>query len=384
MPRRRTAAIAALSLAAGTLAAGTLAAQERVFHLGAPVMTAAEPLSRVAGLAELADGRFLVSDSKERSLHLASRDGRTVSPLGTKGEGPLEFRWPFGIVRGAGDTLLVYDSGNRRYLKVDAAGRIAGEQVVPPIFLTRGGLASPSGADDRGRLYWLGDVMDQPPNVKRRQSQNLRRWVPGRETFDTVAVASDHAPERHAHRFHPFGEADAVVVARDGRVGVLSARDYRLRWFADGKLVSEGPPIAHEPVVITGADRVAYRRERAQNVGSMTGGAGRAGGDPDPAALRRSEEMFTDEVFPRVKPPFVANGAIISPAGDVWVTRSGALGEERTRVDVINGAGVRRGHILLPAFSRLVALERNGVYLARTDDDGFEWVERYAWPAGLR
>jgi hypothetical protein len=38
------------------------------------------------------------------------------------------------------------------------------------------------------------------------------------------------------------------------------------------------------------------------------------------------------------------------------------------------------GQVTLPPGRRLVAVDRGGVYLVRTDDDGLEWLERYGLP----
>ena len=53
-------------------------------------------------------------------------------------------------------------------------------------------------------------------------------------------------------------------------------------------------------------------------------------------------------------------------------------------IDVLDQGGVRRASLRLPVGRRVLALDRRGVYLVHTDDDGLQWVERYAWPAELR
>lgn len=375
----------ALILATFVACAGRIGAQERTFALGEPQITVVEPFTRVAGVRELPDGRFVVVDMRERLIHLVDRAGASLTPLGTSGEGPLEFRFPAGIARFPGDTIGIYDPTNRRYLKISPQGRIVAEVSIPAVFLSRGGLAPPLGVDAQGRIYWLGDVVAMlPSGPKRNQAQNVRRWAPPAEKLDTVAAASDHAPEMHAHRFHPYAERDAVVIARDGRVGVLAARDYRLRWFIDGREVAAGPALSFDRVAVTASDRQAYRDERARNpAGAMMSGAPRSS-EPSPAARRQMAEAYPDVIFPASMPPFVEGGAMLSPSEDVWVTRSMASRERARRIDILANDGRRNGHLMLPADRRLVALERDGVYLARTDEDGFEWVERYAWPAGLR
>lgn len=380
IPRRAT-----LTLVTLLAASATGRAQERTFTLGTAQVTVAEPFTRVAGLRELPDGRLVIADSRERSLHLVERSGATLAPLGTKGEGPLEYRFPAGLGRLPGDTVAIYDAGNRRYFKVSPQGRIVAELAIPSAFLSRGGLAPPAGIDGRGRIYWLGDVVGTESGMpKRNQAQNVRRWTPPAERFDTVASAADHAPAMHANRFHPFAERDAVVVARDGRVGVLSARDYRLRWFVDRREVAAGPSIAFERIPVGEADRAAYREERMRNPAGMAATSGGRPSQPSPALRRRISDAYPDAIFPSHHPPFIESGALLSPGEDVWVARSMASGERVPRIDILSNDGRRKGHLMLPEGRKLVALERSGVYLVRTDEDGFEWVERYAWPAGLR
>ena len=100
--------------------------------------------------------------------------------------------------------------------------------------------------------------------------------------------------------------------------------------------------------------------------------------------VRRVAELFPDEAFPTRMPPFVEDGALLSPGEDLWVIRSGPVAQRQVRIDILAPDGARRGRLMLPPGRRLVALTAEGVHLARVDADGLEWLERYAWPAGLR
>ncbi len=380
---RITCQLLAMLIPVSTMGAA-LDAQERVFVLGEAAWSALEPRSRIAGIGALADGRLIVSDSKDRELHLVSRDGRRSEPFASRGEGPGEYRMPFSVLRGPGDTLLIYDAGNRRYLRVSPAGTRLADLAVPVAFLQAGGIAPGRGVDGAGAVYFQADVVGMVNGApKRNERQSVKRWRPGAERLDTVARPRDHSAASHANAFFPFAERDAFVVARDGRVGVLSAADYRLTWYRDGVAVATGPAITHEAVRITTADREAFRRERAASPAGMARASG-GGGEPSPQMLRRVEEMFPDATFPDAKPPFIEDGALLSPGEDVWVIRSGPHGERRARIDILTSGGVRRGWLALPEGRRLVALAREGVYLARIDEDGLEWLERYGWPPGLR
>ncbi len=96
------------------------------------------------------------------------------------------------------------------------------------------------------------------------------------------------------------------------------------------------------------------------------------------------DDAYPDALFPNELPPFDADAVRRSPGGDIWATLSAPAGATGFAVDVLREDGTRRGVIRLPLGRRLVALTSDGVFLARVDEDGLEWLERYAYPAGLR
>jgi hypothetical protein len=342
--------------------------------------------SRIAGLATLADGRWLVVDSRDAAVYLVdpARDQR--SQLGRTGEGPNEYLRPSGVTRWLGDTVLVFDPNRRQVLKIDPAGRLAGAVTID-LRTMQGGIAPPRGADSQGRLYWDRPVIAQEAGfgLKRQQQAQVVRWDPRQNALDTVALIADHAPEMHANRFHPFAERDAWVVTTQGRVGVLVAHDYHLRWVVDRRTVADGPRLSYDPVPITAEDRDAFRDERARApAGMAAAGGGGANRGPSPEARRRMAAAYPDESFPRYRPPFEEWGAWLSPEGDVWVARSRSRTESFQAIDILEPGGSRRRQLRLPEGRRIVALERSGIFLARVNDDGLEFLERYAWPAGLR
>ncbi len=369
----------------GWLALLVLASQD-IGSLGRPTAVSSQDFSRVAGLAELVDGRWLVVDSRDAAVYLVDPSRGRREQLGRSGDGPNEYRRPFGVVHGLGDTVLIYDPNRQQFLRVDPSGRIAGA-IEFGLGIMRGGIAPPRGVDRLGRLYWDRPVITQEPGLglKRQQHAQVVRWDPGRNVLDTVATFADHAPEMHSNRFHPFPERDAWVVTPEGRVGVVVARDYRLRWLDGRRTVAEGPRLRPEPVPITSEDRDAFREERARAPsGTAAASGGGAPREPTPAARRQMVAAYPDESFPKHKPPFEEGGAWLSPGGDVWVARSRSRGERAVTIDVLEPSGGLRRQLRLPEGRRVVALERGGIYLARVDEDGLEFLERYAWPAGLR
>lgn len=353
--------------------------------LDAPTARWEHAFSRIGGVAELPDGRVVVVDNLDGTVYLGEAAGGTVGQLGRTGDGPHEYRRPWSVVRGLGDTLMVY--AQNRLVAISPAGTIAGSYLFAPQALG-GGVAPPRGVDREGRVYWDRVVTRDPATgaLKRQQIYEIVRYRPGNGSVEVVATASDHAPEWHHARFHPFAQRDAWVVEPDGSVRIVRARDYSVDVVRERAVVSSSPPITFRPVEITGSDREAYRRDRAANApGVSFRGRNRAGaGATGPAVLAQMRRSYPDEMFPRTKPPFVDNGVFRSPGGQLWVERTPhGVSLRGTRIDVLDATGRRIREITLPEHRHLLGLDRRGVYLVHEDEDGHQYLERYRWPAGL-
>ena len=102
--------------AASALCSTTSSGQPVVRSIGAPEFAFDSAFSRVSALRELLDGRVVVMNSKERSVYLLNPKTRAGSSIGRQGTGPGEYTRPNGLVSLRGDSLLVADVGNNRYL----------------------------------------------------------------------------------------------------------------------------------------------------------------------------------------------------------------------------------------------------------------------------
>jgi hypothetical protein len=88
---------------------------------------------------------------------------------------------------------------------------------------------------------------------------------------------------------------------------------------------------------------------------------------------------WPDSIFPDVMPPFEVNGALLAPSGDIWVRRTGPASAP-ARVDILDHHGTLRATLRLPPRARLFALGARHLYLISVDADGFQTLERYAYP----
>lgn len=84
--------------------------------------------------ALLPDGGLAVIDVWR--VHFFSANGTRRAVVGRKGAGPNEFRYLMGICRTRGDTLVVYDSHNKRVTLLTSAGRVASAFQVEPNWST--------------------------------------------------------------------------------------------------------------------------------------------------------------------------------------------------------------------------------------------------------
>ena len=357
-------------------------AQPVEVSLGTRDAAIAEPFSDIVGIAELPDGRVVVSDRVDKSYFIADFRSGQRQVTGRNGNGPNEYQSPFGPIRWKRDTLLGFDPNHRRVLRIGPDGAIRGS--LPFASPRQGGVtawAPPRGVDAQGRVYWDAPVIHTAPVMKRSTKAKVLRWLPGTDSVEVVLTVADHAEFEDRFRIRPVPQADAWVVAADGRIGVVSAAEYRLRWYRDGQLVEEGPPVAYRPVRVTAAERDAFRARKALEpvAGAALQGGGAAGDRA--AATQRVRVAWPDSIFPDHLPPFPVNGALLAPNGDVWVKRTGAATERAARVDILDAHGRLQAALRLPPRAELVALGAAWVYVVVTDADGFQVLERYGYPA---
>ena len=71
--------------------------------------------SSISGIALLPGSRILVLDDASRELRFYDLQGELVNRLGGRGQGPGEFERPRLLNMIAGDSLVIYDTGNRRF-----------------------------------------------------------------------------------------------------------------------------------------------------------------------------------------------------------------------------------------------------------------------------
>jgi hypothetical protein len=180
---------------------------------------------------------------------------------------------------------------------------------------------------------------------------------------------------------------DAWAVGADGRVAVVRASTLSVDWYDPDGTVVVGPSQALETFPLEAADReaeVARMMEDAifteAQVGDGVETQRMRRGVPPGAAPDMDQFSWPDEL-----PAF--RSAQVDPDGDVWVER--VMPQDRLpRHEIFDASGRHRGYVELPAASRLLGFGRGEegatvAYVARADQTGLKWLERYRIvPAG--
>jgi hypothetical protein len=221
------------------------------------------------------------------------------------------------------------------------------------------------------------------PVVERLPQARIVRWMPGADSAEEAQRFTDHGDFEHRFRYRAIPHTDAWVVAPDGRIGILSAAEYRLRWYRNGSVVETGPPVPFTPIRLTSAERDAFRATKALEPMSGVSATGSPTAMPR-MGIERARASYPDSIFPEVMPPFELDGALLAAGGDIWVKRRGTARQASARVDVIDGKGHLRGVVRLPPRTKLLALGTDAVYLINTDDNGLQTLERYGYPAAVK
>jgi hypothetical protein len=389
--------------AASMLVALPVGAQAPVKTLAKPDAEFAEPFTQINGVRELRDGRVIVSDPREKTVQLVDLKAGAAQKIGREGSGPGEYALPMRLLALPGDTSVVYDPLNRRFLVIGPDGKVGPFVSYEAEPSSAGGRVRGIGmgaryTDARGRLYTAGPNFSIGPNGEPTTSDTapiirLDRATKKADTLawvftPTTTIRTSQGGANVSIRAgggNPYAEADDWAVTPDGRLAVVRVKNYHVDWYAPNGQKTAGPAIAYEKLKVTEDDKKAFRERRATGQGMtfvMTeqrgpGGAStRSAGVAPPANMQMPEP--TD--WPEVKPPFTGNATIAAPNGTVWVLRTRAAKDKIPTYDVFDATGKVVNRVALPADTRLLGFGNGTVYLARSDEDDLQYLQRYRMP----
>jgi len=363
MTSRYVGIVAFISLCLGT-ATGHVNAQEAVTTSAAVILHDPTRLpgdyTRIAGFAEIESDKVIVTDDREKLIHVLVPSTGASRTIGREGGGPLEYRLPRHVYATGHGTYAIADMGNRKLLAVDSADvTVASYSYPEAIWASRFG-----GADDRGDLYFepFGGVdrrTQQPA-----ESVTVYRWRPAANELEPVLRLD--APDRAMHvvtrtvdgatetdRFtfpEPFSVADQWVVLGGDRIAVWRESPRILELVGlDGQEIAPPTHVPYAPVKVTDADEAAARRPGLE----------------------------IDWTFPEYKPIVVDGSALASPDGHLWLRLHGPADASMSQYAVFDKGGRLLGTASAPSSQTLVGLGRAVAYFSDKDQDDLLMVIRY-------
>jgi hypothetical protein len=387
-----------LPVALALLAAGsaTLTAQQvPTVALGATTAVYEEPFTRIEGVRELPGGRIIVADSRDKTLQLIDLASGSATRIGREGSGPGEYQFLRGLVAMPNNETWLNDPMQSRFLRIDATGKVV-ETVSYPTGMGPG--TTVAGADAQGRIYWEGSAIGSPGSggslqfqsgddgaIQSRDSVPVIRWDRRTNRLDTliqvkgptmkINVSGGDNSRTVMVRSTPYTARDAWGVAPDGRVSVARSGQYRVDTRAAAGTRVTGPAVGATPFRVTDRDKQDFMRNM-RNAPRMVRSFGSGGA----TAPTPPEPRVEDFEWPEHKPYFDAATVRMSPAGEFWVMRYRAAGDEIPVYDVFDANGRLARRVSLPAKTRLVGFGEGTVYTVRTDEDDLQYLQRHRVP----
>lgn len=398
MPFRLAIALLAAAACSVFVPAASRGQQPPLLRLETPEAEFPDPFTVISGLRELSDGRVIVADGQERKLLLLDFATGSARPIAREGAGPGEFAVPRRLWALRGDTSLLHDPGNGRYLVL-----MPNAEPGPTISLSDAqvtGVSSIGGVDALGRFY----LQLRSPRASARSGGNtgdetLVRLDRATGRVDTLA--SLQLPEGREQGSQslgggmlrlldnrPLAAEDVAAIGADGRVAIVRAADYHVEWVDAGRRRTSGPPVPHDPIRVTDAEkraaldamivpgqiitRVNPGAQALPIPPSRAAGSGRANIRPLPPGFDEASMQW-----PANKPPFLANAATVTPEGQLWVLRTRPHTDSIPTYDVFDAQGRRAARVALPRRTRLAGFGRGTVYLVRSDGDDLQYLQRY-------
>ena len=188
---------------------------------------AVEPyaLHRITAAIRQPDGSIVVGSDVAGDIRVFSASGEHIRTTGRRGGGPGEFESISWMGRVAGDSILVFDSGNRRFTLLDAAGAYV--RVIPAVTeITRvyGQFADGSLMVVGGNLFTVPAGGFSPDQVTRIPTQLSRFSIaeprldslgafPGTERVIRVSTRPDGEVSSVSLIMPPFSKQPSFAVA---------------------------------------------------------------------------------------------------------------------------------------------------------------------------
>ncbi len=339
--------------------------------LGPATARLAEPFSDIAAVRELRDGRLLVLDGKEQRIVVADLTSGKITPIGAKGRGPGEFLRALRFLALPHDTTWVVDGQGGRVLVIGPDATPIGVVTTFPSPASDSGISTNAlrAADASGRLYYVKPQAPMnPDNPTAPDSTRIMQYDRRRGSVASWGMAALQQTKINVQRSGkqitaidimrtPFSVGDEWDVNAAGQLVIVRRDPYRVEVLSPGRAPAAGPVISAKRRAVTDADKTEY-------LASV----------PNGASIKRETVPW-----PELMPIFLTRALVLTDR-EAWVRRSAPAESEVATHDVFDLQGRRVAGLTMPSSVRVLLVTARGVYVARSDEDGLQYVERHALP----
>lgn len=360
-------------LAAVSLIAAVQSPAPRAIALAAPNATLAAEFTMVTSVRELPDGRVLVLDRSEKKLGVVDWATNALTPIGRNGSGPGEYVQPTGLLSLGGDSTLMPDPRNGRWLLLRGESIVA--TIGPDAPALKNGGRQPNGADARGHVIATGPISRAPPAITlpRLDSQFVLRFQRSTGRADTVAVIRAHLaqiktqgpadrPTSISIIRNPLADGELAALFPDGWIAIARIEPYRVDWIApDGKQI-RGQPLPFQRVRLDEREQRAFLERQADRSGTAP---------RDPGSMPD---------WPESVPAFLPGSLLPAPDGLLWIRRTGTAADPSPPYDVIDRRGALVARVMAGTDVQVIGFGRAAVYTVATDDNGIQRLQRRGMP----
>jgi hypothetical protein len=349
--------------------AHALAAQAQTRDVPQSPTRAAHEFTTIVAACGRSDGSVIVTDPADHAIVLVTSDG-TACQLGRRGTGPGEYQHPGGCYALRGDTILVLDRVLRRFVVVAPRDKLTSLSYPPSL---GSGWYEPLGVDERGRVVLQGQATDgRAPALA---------WDRAGGAVDTVFTFETGTPRRvslggiSAQRDIPFTPRAGAVAGLALGIAFVTPEPFRAAVWRDGVLKT-GDPMPWTPVAVDDGDIERYIASQAPPTNTVARGS-------DGRMVTVPQQRWTLENFglkrsdiPSRKPAFDPEGLFASPSGALWIRMHRPSVERSERLEIHEPHGRRGSPVTLPPGRRLVGLGPGEAFMAFTNADGVQFLER--------
>lgn len=343
----------------------------------------------IGGIRELADGRVIVLDDSQKKVFAVDfRSGKAARVSGT-GEGPQEYKWPVTLFALPGDSSVIVDIQLRRWVLLAGDRPVATIPPQSPLISGGSWQSGVRGADASGRvaMFYIPHFADR--DIDQGDSIYLVRMSRATGHTDTVtrlrspfggppgsaskrgSAEGDFSemaatPGSGAHRKYMMNPiiSDQAIVFPDGWVAVARVAPYRIDWIDNLGKLRRGTPLPVPAAPMNDREKRAYLAWISKIDGAPPG---------DPSDIKEWIAAI---------PPFwgLTTSLFAAPDGSVLIARAPTAAQPNPSYDLVTRAGAYRGQLVLKPNTQVVGFGAHAMYLAVTDADGIEKLERHPWP----